>query len=159
MELDVVALSRAQFAFTIMFHYLFPPLSIGLGGMLVFFEAIYLRTGDRDYEALTRFFTKIFAVNFALGVASGIVMEFQFGTNWSTYSRFVGDVFGSALAAEGSLAGIGAASACTSSLPVWSGLGRFFPRCGSSLPTVGSRPQQAFTWLVKGQMPGPKSRI
>lgn len=101
MELDVVSLSRAQFAFTVMFHYLFPPLSIGLGGILVFFEAIYLRTGDRDYEALTRFFTKIFAVNFALGVASGIVMEFQFGTNWSTYSRFVGDVFGSALAAEG----------------------------------------------------------
>ncbi len=101
MELDVVALSRAQFAFTIMFHYLFPPLSIGLGGMLVFFEGIFLKTGDRDYEALTRFFTKIFAVNFALGVASGIVMEFQFGTNWSTYSRYVGDVFGSALAAEG----------------------------------------------------------
>lgn len=101
MELDVVSLARAQFAFTVMFHYLFPPLSIGLGGMLVFFEAIYLRTGDRDYETLTRFFTKIFAVNFALGVASGIVMEFQFGTNWSTYSRFVGDVFGSALAAEG----------------------------------------------------------
>ncbi|MEM6532464.1 MAG: cytochrome ubiquinol oxidase subunit I [Myxococcota bacterium] len=101
MELDVVVLARAQFAFTVMFHYLFPPLSIGLGGMLVFFEAIYLRTGDKDYETLTRFFTKIFAVNFALGVASGIVMEFQFGTNWSTYSRFVGDVFGSALASEG----------------------------------------------------------
>lgn len=101
MELDVVLLSRIQFALTIMFHYLFPPLSIGLGILLVFMEGIYLRTGDKQYEKMTRFFTKLFAVNFALGVATGIVMEFQFGTNWATYSRFVGDVFGSALAAEG----------------------------------------------------------
>lgn len=101
MDLDVLALSRAQFALTIMFHYLFPPLSIGLGLLLVLAEGIYLRTGDRHYESLARFFTKLYAVNFAIGVATGIVMEFQFGTNWATYSRFVGDVFGSALAAEG----------------------------------------------------------
>ncbi|MEL6189871.1 MAG: cytochrome ubiquinol oxidase subunit I, partial [Myxococcota bacterium] len=99
--MDVVALSRAQFALTIMFHYLFPPLSIGLGAIMVMLEGLYLRTGDVVYEVATRFLTKVFAVNFAVGVASGIVMEFQFGTNWSTYSRFVGDVFGSALAAEG----------------------------------------------------------
>lgn len=101
MELDVAILSRVQFALTIMFHYLFPPLSIGLGVLLVFMEGMFLKTGDRQYEQMTRFFTKLFAVNFALGVATGIVMEFQFGTNWATYSRFVGDVFGSALAAEG----------------------------------------------------------
>jgi cytochrome d ubiquinol oxidase subunit I len=101
MDLDPVALSRAQFALTVMFHYLFPPLSIGLGALMVLLEGAYLRTKDRRYEAAVRFFTKIFAVNFAVGVASGIVMEFQFGTNWATYSRFVGDVFGSALAAEG----------------------------------------------------------
>jgi cytochrome d ubiquinol oxidase subunit I len=101
MDLDVVALSRAQFALTIMFHYLFPPLSIGLGFLMVLMEGLYLRTRDPQYAAMTRFWTRIFAVNFAAGVASGIVMEFQFGTNWATYSRFVGDVFGSALAAEG----------------------------------------------------------
>lgn len=101
MDLDVVMLSRIQFALTIMFHYLFPPLSIGLGILLVFMEGMFLKTGDKQYENMTRFFTKLFAVNFALGVATGIVMEFQFGTNWATYSRFVGDVFGSALAAEG----------------------------------------------------------
>ena len=101
MDLDVVMLSRIQFALTIMFHYLFPPLSIGLGILLVFMEGMFLKTGDKQYEQMTRFFTKLFAVNFALGVATGIVMEFQFGTNWATYSRFVGDVFGSALAAEG----------------------------------------------------------
>jgi cytochrome d ubiquinol oxidase subunit I len=101
MDLDVVVLSRAQFALTIMFHYLFPPLSIGLGACLVVAEGLYLRTKDRSYESIARFFTRLFAVNFAVGVATGLVMEFEFGTNWATYSRFVGDVFGSALAAEG----------------------------------------------------------
>jgi cytochrome bd ubiquinol oxidase subunit I len=101
MGLDVVVLSRIQFALTIMFHYLFPPLSIGLGLILVVTEGLYLRTGNRLYEDMARFWTRIFAVNFAVGVATGIVMEFEFGTNWSTYARFVGDVFGSALAAEG----------------------------------------------------------
>jgi cytochrome d ubiquinol oxidase subunit I len=99
--MDVVLLSRLQFAFTIMFHYLFPPLAIGMGIVLVYLEAMHLRTGEPIYETAARFWTKIFALNFAVGVASGIVMEFQFGTNWAVYSRFVGDVFGSALAAEG----------------------------------------------------------
>jgi cytochrome d ubiquinol oxidase subunit I len=101
MELDLLALSRLQFALTIMFHYLFPPLTIGLGGLMVSLEYMSLRTGDPEYEMAAKFWTRIFAVNFAMGVATGIVMEFQFGTNWATYSRFVGDVFGSALAAEG----------------------------------------------------------
>jgi len=101
MELSVVFLSRLQFTLTIMFHYIFPPLTIGLGTLMVIMEGLYIKTGNPQYEEMTRFWTKIFAVNFAMGVASGIVMEFQFGTNWATYSRFVGDVFGSALAAEG----------------------------------------------------------
>lgn len=101
MELDVLILSRLQFAFTIMFHYIFPPLSIGLGVILVMMEGLYLRTKQPVYEVMARFWTRIFAVNFAMGVASGLVMEFEFGTNWAAYSRFVGDVFGSALAAEG----------------------------------------------------------
>jgi cytochrome bd ubiquinol oxidase subunit I len=100
-ELDVVLLSRWQFALTIMFHYLFPPLTIGMGVVLVYLEGMYLKTRDALYEEAARFWTKIFAVNFAIGVATGIVMEFEFGTNWAMYSRFVGDVFGSALAAEG----------------------------------------------------------
>jgi cytochrome d ubiquinol oxidase subunit I len=99
--MDVLILSRIQFALTIMFHYLFPPLTIGMGAFLVFLEARYLKTRDPQFEAAARFWTKIFALHFVLGVASGIVMEFQFGTNWATYSRYVGDVFGSVLAAEG----------------------------------------------------------
>lgn len=101
LDWDVVMLSRIQFALTIMFHYLFPPLTIGIGVVLVHLEAMYLWKREPIYELAARFWTKIFAVNFAIGVATGIVMEFEFGTNWATYSRFVGDVFGSALAAEG----------------------------------------------------------
>ena len=99
--MDVEILARVQFAFTIAFHYIYPPLSIGLGVALVIFEALYLKTGEKVYEQLTKFWVKIFALTFAIGVATGIVMEFEFGTNWATYSRYVGDVFGSALASEG----------------------------------------------------------
>jgi cytochrome d ubiquinol oxidase subunit I len=99
--MDVEILSRIQFAFTVAFHYIYPPLSIGLGLLMVIMEGMYLRTGDKVYENMTRFWTKIFALTFGIGVATGIVMEFEFGTNWATYSRYVGDVFGSALAAEG----------------------------------------------------------
>lgn len=101
MAFDPLLLSRIQFAFTIMFHYLFPPLTIGLGIIMVGIEGMYLKTKDPQYEAMAKFWTKIFAINFAMGVATGIVMEFEFGTNWAAYSRYVGDVFGSALAAEG----------------------------------------------------------
>jgi len=99
--MDFEMLSRIQFAFTIAFHYLYPPLSIGLGVLLVIMEGMYLKTKKSFYEKMTKFWVKIFALTFAVGVASGIVMEFQFGTNWASYSRFVGDIFGSALAAEG----------------------------------------------------------
>jgi cytochrome d ubiquinol oxidase subunit I len=101
MDLDVVFLSRVQFALTIMFHYTFPMLTIGMGVVLVFLEGKYLWTKNPIYETAAKFWTQLFAVSFAVGVATGIVMEFQFGTNWAGYSRFVGDVFGSALAAEG----------------------------------------------------------
>jgi cytochrome d ubiquinol oxidase subunit I len=99
--MSVEILSRLQFAFTVAFHYLYPPLSIGLGVMLVIMEGMFLRTKDPHWEQLTRFWIKIFALIFGIGVATGIVMEFEFGTNWAAYSRYVGDIFGSALAAEG----------------------------------------------------------
>jgi len=99
--MDVEILARIQFAFTIGFHYIYPPLSIGLGLMLVILEALYLRTRNRIYEMAVRFWIRIFALIFGIGVATGIIMEFEFGTNWATYSKYVGDIFGSALAAEG----------------------------------------------------------
>ncbi len=99
--MDVEILARLQFALTIMFHYIYPPLSIGISLVLVIAEGIYLKTKNPVYLEMAKFWTKVFALTFAIGVATGIVMEFEFGTNWANYSRFVGDVFGSALAAEG----------------------------------------------------------
>lgn len=99
--MDVEILARIQFAFTIAFHYIFPPLSIGIGLIMVIMEGLYLKTGKKEYEVLTKFWLKIFAIIFGIGVATGIIMEFEFGTNWAVYSRYVGDIFGSALAAEG----------------------------------------------------------
>jgi len=99
--MDTEILARIQFAFTVAFHYIYPPLSIGLGILLVMMEGMYIKTKNPLYEKMTKFWVKVFALTFAIGVATGIVMEFEFGTNWATYSRFVGDVFGSALAAEG----------------------------------------------------------
>lgn len=99
--MDVEILARVQFAFTIAFHYIYPPLSIGLGLILVIMEGLFLKTGNRIYEQAVRFWIRIFALIFGIGVATGIIMEFEFGTNWATYSKYVGDIFGSALAAEG----------------------------------------------------------
>ncbi len=102
--MDALMLSRIQFGLTAGFHYIFPPLTIGLAGILVVLGWLRLRRDEPVYDQMMRFWVKLFAINFALGVATGIVMEFEFGTNWATYSRYVGDVFGSALAAEGSFA-------------------------------------------------------
>ena len=99
--MSVETLARFQFGLTSAFHYIFPPLSIGLGLILMIMEGLYLKTNNSLYHDMTRFWVKIFAVIFGLGVATGIVLEFEFGTNWASYSRYVGDIFGSALAAEG----------------------------------------------------------
>ncbi len=99
--MDVVTLSRIQFGLNICFHYLFPPISIGLGVLLIMMEGAYLRTKNPVYQRITQFWVKVFAIVFAVGVGTGLVQVFGFGTNWATFSRFVGNVFGSLLGAEG----------------------------------------------------------
>ncbi|MBU1921563.1 cytochrome ubiquinol oxidase subunit I, partial [bacterium] len=99
--MDVLFLSRLQFAITIGFHFIFPPISIGLAWLLVIVEGLGWRKKDEIYAKMGRFFAKLLALTFAVGVATGIVMEFQFGTNWARYSEYVGDIFGAPLAAEG----------------------------------------------------------
>ncbi|MGZ6267493.1 MAG: cytochrome ubiquinol oxidase subunit I [Candidatus Limnocylindrales bacterium] len=99
--MDVVELSRIQFALTISFHFVFPAVTIGLAGLIAIVETMRWRTKRDVYDRLSVFLTKLFAVTFVIGVVSGIVMEFQFGTNWSTFSGFVGEIFGAPLAAEG----------------------------------------------------------
>ena len=98
--MDALMLSRIQFGLTAGFHYIFPPLTIGLAGILVVLGWLRLRRDEPVYDQMMRFWVKLFAINFALGVATGIVMEFEFGTNWSNYSKYVGDIFGAPLAAE-----------------------------------------------------------
>src|SRR6478609_1922009 len=99
--MDPELLSRVQFALTASFHFIFPPISMGLGVMLVVMGIVYVRTKDPKWRRLSFFWVKIYGIVFALGVATGIVQEFEFGMNWADYSRFVGNVFGSLLAAEG----------------------------------------------------------
>jgi cytochrome d ubiquinol oxidase subunit I len=102
--LDPLLLARWQFGLTTLYHYLFVPLTLGMSLVVAIFQTVWFRTGDVKWLHLTRFFGKIFLINFAMGVVTGIVQEFQFGMNWSAYSRFVGDVFGAPLAFEGLLA-------------------------------------------------------
>ena len=102
--MNVLTLSRLQFAVATYFHFLFVPLTLGLSVLVAIMETIYVRSGDEDYKRMARFWGKLFLINFAIGVVTGITLEFQFGTNWSRYSAFVGDVFGALLAVEATLA-------------------------------------------------------
>ena len=102
--MDVLLLSRLQFAVATMFHFLFVPLTLGLSVLVAWMETKYVTTGDETYLAMTKFWGKLFLINFALGVVTGITLEFQFGTNWSRYSSYVGDIFGSLLAIEATVA-------------------------------------------------------
>lgn len=100
-ELGLVDWSRAQFALTAMYHWLFVPLTLGLSFILVIMETMYVRTGSEEWKKITKFWMKLFGINFAIGVSTGLILEFEFGTNWSKYSWFVGDIFGAPLAIEG----------------------------------------------------------
>ncbi|MDE6135054.1 MAG: cytochrome ubiquinol oxidase subunit I, partial [Muribaculaceae bacterium] len=102
--LGTVDWSRAQFALTAMYHWLFVPLTIGLSVIVAIMETIYVRTGQQRWKGITKFWMTLFGINFACGVATGLILEFEFGTNWSNYSWFVGDIFGAPLAIEGILA-------------------------------------------------------
>src|SRR5258706_7502808 len=103
-DMDLVSVSRLQFAVTALYHFLFVPLTLGLSWILVIMESVYVMTGREIYKDMTRFWGKLFGINFAMGVTTGITLEFQFGTNWAYYSHYVGDVFGVPLAIEGLMA-------------------------------------------------------
>jgi cytochrome bd ubiquinol oxidase subunit I len=103
-DYSLVDWSRAQFALTAMYHWLFVPLTLGLGFIVAFMETIYVKTKNPEWKRITKFWGTLFGINFAIGVATGIILEFEFGTNWSNYSWFVGDIFGAPLAIEGIMA-------------------------------------------------------
>src|SRR5574341_921544 len=102
--MDVVDLSRLQFALTSMFHWIFVPLTLGLSLMTAYMETKYVRSGDEPYLRMSKFWGKLFLINFALGIVTGITLEFQFGMNWAEYSKYVGDIFGAPLAIEATVA-------------------------------------------------------
>ncbi len=103
-DLSLVNWSRAQFALTAIYHWLFVPLTLGLSFIIAMMETVYVKTGSEEWRRITKFWMKLFGINFAIGVATGLILEFEFGTNWSAYSWFVGDIFGAPLAVEGILA-------------------------------------------------------
>jgi cytochrome d ubiquinol oxidase subunit I len=103
-DLGMVNWARGQFALTAMYHWLFVPLTLGLSWIIAFYHTIYVKTGNEEWKRLTKFWMKLFGINFAIGVATGIILEFEFGTNWSNYSWMVGDIFGAPLAIEGIVA-------------------------------------------------------
>lgn len=103
-DTSLIDWSRAQFALTAMYHWLFVPLTLGLGVTQAIMETIYYKTGNEFWKKTAQFWMKLFGINFAIGVATGLILEFEFGTNWSNYSWFVGDIFGAPLAIEGILA-------------------------------------------------------
>ncbi len=144
--MDVLMLSRLQFAAATFFHFLFVPLTLGLSILIAIMETIYVRTGDEDYRRMAKFWGKIFLVNFAVGVVTGITLEFQFGTNWSRYSRYVGDIFGSLLAIEATLAFF----LESTFLAVWAfGWNRLSPRLHARLHLAGSvRLQSLSLWIL-----------
>lgn len=160
---DPVILARIQFAFTAMYHFLLVPVSIGLGLIVAIYETRYYKSGKEEDAAASRFWIKIFTATFALGVATGITMEFSFGTNWADYSRFVGDIFGAPLAAEALLAFF-LESTFLGNFAFWSqpcqqkvlsGFSmvgvlwfRSFLRCGSLLLTLGCRLQLVQHFLI-----------
>ncbi len=103
-DVSLVDWSRAQFALTAMYHWIFVPLTLGITFIVAFMETLYVKTGNEEWKKITKFWMTLFGINFAIGVATGIILEFEFGTNWSNYSWFVGDIFGAPLAIEGILA-------------------------------------------------------
>src|SRR5215471_11602673 len=103
-NIELVDVSRLQFAVTALYHFLFVPLTLGLSWILVIMESVYVMTGREIYRDMTQFWGKLFGINFVMGVATGLTMEFQFGTNWAYYSHYVGDIFGAPLAIEGLMA-------------------------------------------------------
>lgn len=134
---SVVDWSRAQFALTAMYHWLFVPLTIGLSVIVAIMESIYVRTGDKRWKGITKFWMTLFGINFACGVATGIILEFEFGTNWSNYSWFVGDIFGAPLAIEGIVAFFMEATFVAVMFFGWNKVSRRFHLASTWLTAIG----------------------
>jgi cytochrome d ubiquinol oxidase subunit I len=154
-DLGLVNWSRAQFALTAMYHWMFVPLTLGLSFLCAFFETIYVKTGDEKWKQLTKFWMTLFGVNFAIGVATGIILEFEFGTNWSNYSWMVGDIFGAPLAVEGIVAFFLEATFFAVMFFGWERVSKGFHLFSTWMVAVGSNLSALWILVANGWMQHP----
>jgi cytochrome d ubiquinol oxidase subunit I len=153
--LSTVNWARAQFALTAMYHWIFVPLTLGLSFLVAFFESIYLKTGKEEWKKITKFWMTLFGVNFAIGVATGIILEFEFGTNWSNYSWMVGDIFGAPLAVEGILAFFLEATFFAVMFFGWERVSKKFHLFSTWMVAVGSNLSALWILIANGWMQHP----
>jgi cytochrome d ubiquinol oxidase subunit I len=154
-DMSLVDWSRGQFALTAMFHWIFVPLTLGLTWIIAFYHTIYLKTGSEEWKNLTRFWMKLFAINFAIGVATGIILEFEFGTNWSNYSWMVGDIFGAPLAIEGLFAFFMEASFFAVMFFGWNRFSKGFHCFSTWMVAIGSNLSAVWILVANGWMQNP----
>ncbi|MBN2894620.1 MAG: cytochrome ubiquinol oxidase subunit I [Campylobacterales bacterium] len=155
MATELVDWSRAQFALTALYHFLFVPLTLGLSFIVAIMESIYVKTRDERWKTITRFWMTLFAINFAIGVATGLIMEFEFGTNWSNYSWFVGDIFGAPLAIEGILAFFMESTFFAVMFFGWNKVSKGFHLLSTWLVAVGSNLSAFWILVANGWMQYP----
>ena len=154
-DLNMVNWARAQFALTAMYHWIFVPLTLGLSFLCAFFESIYVRTGNKQWLAITKFWMTLFGINFAIGVATGIILEFQFGTNWSNYSWIVGDIFGAPLAIEGLFAFFLEATFFAVMFFGWNRVSKKFHLFSTWMVAIGSNLSAIWILVANGWMQNP----
>ena len=154
-DLTLVDWSRAQFALTAVYHWLFVPLTLGLSFIIAIMETIYVKTGMEQWKRITRFWMTLFGINFAIGVATGIILEFEFGTNWSNYSWFVGDIFGAPLAIEGVLAFFLESTFIAVMFFGWNKVSRKFHLLSTWLVAIGSNLSALWILVANGWMQNP----
>ncbi len=154
-DLTMVGWARGQFALTAMYHWIFVPLTLGITWIIAFYHTIYVKTGSREWEQLTKFWMRLLAVNFAIGVATGIIMEFEFGTNWSNYSWMVGDIFGAPLAIEGIFAFFLEATFFAAMFFGWNRLSKGFHLFSTWMVAIGSNLSAVWILVANGWMQNP----
>jgi cytochrome bd ubiquinol oxidase subunit I len=154
-DFSLVDWSRAQFALTALYHWIFVPLTLGLSFIIAFMETVYVRTGNEEWKKLTKFWMTLFGINFAIGVATGLILEFQFGTNWSNYSWFVGDIFGAPLAIEGIMAFFMETTFIAVMFFGWNKVGKKFHLASTWLVAIGSNLSALWILVANGWMQYP----
>jgi cytochrome d ubiquinol oxidase subunit I len=156
-DLTMLEWARAQFAMTALFHFFFVPFTLGMSFIVAFFETIYVKTGKQEWKEITQFWQLLFGINFALGLSTGIIHEFEFGTNWSTYSWIVGDLFGAPLAVEGVVAFFMEATFAAIAFFGWKRVSKGVHLTSSWLLAAGSNLSALWILIANGFMQHPTS--